>query len=278
MKKIGLIIGGIIGLATIGVGLYVGLNKDSSIGIIGGSDGPTSIIVSDKDSLDKKVASAILANSQGKYSEGEVVGEGHIILGSEVDGQLTTVYALTMYGEYGFQDNNFVKVSGSGVIPAVISIFENDEGAMLTSIIWPQDGSGYNQSIQKMFPEEYHDRVLSIKDEDKHTLKVMERQYAQNYLKQIGRTAIVGEYGDFEHPLLTHIGVSVKVSNKLLEKNYYNYPMWVGNQEKIEDGIRYVYQMEYNKEKEQIILSKYNYETKEVAEKIVVNALTGEEV
>lgn len=277
MKK-GVIIGGVIGLAIIGTGLYFALNQDNSIGIIGGADGPTSIFVADKDSLDKKVSAAILAESQGRYLDGETIGEGHIILGSKEENNETIVYALTMYGEYGFQDNNFVKVSGSGVIPAVISIFENDEGAMLTSIIWPQDGSGYTQSIQKMFPEEYHDRALYIKDEDKNTLKIMERQYAQNYLKQIGRTAIVGEYGDFEHPLLTHIGVSVKVSNKLLEKNYYNYPMWVGNQEKIEDGIRYVYQMEYNKEKEQIILSKYNYETKEVAEKIVVNALTGDEV
>ena len=106
----------------------------------------------------------------------------------------------------------------------------------------------------------------------------MEEKYAKDYLIQIGREAEIGDYGDFEHPLLTHLGVSVQVSNKLLEKNYSNYPMWVGNQEKIEDGIRYVYQMDYDKDEKQIVLSKYNYETKEVVEKIVIDALTGEEL
>ena len=29
----------------------------------------------------------------------------------------TVVYALTMYGEYGFENDTFVKVAGSGTIP-----------------------------------------------------------------------------------------------------------------------------------------------------------------
>lgn len=277
MKK-GVIIGGVIGLAIIGTGLYFALNQDNSIGIIGGADGPTSIFVADKDSLDKKVSAAILAESQGRYLDGETIGEGHIILGSKEENNETIVYALTMYGEYGFQDNNFVKVSGTGVIPAVIRINDKNKENFSSTIQWPKDGSGYIESIKEMFPEQYYDRVLSIKDEDRHVLEAMEEKYAKDYLIQIGREAEIGDYGDFEHPLLTHLGVSVQVSNKLLEKNYTNYPMWVGNQEKIEDGIRYVYQMDYDKDEKQIVLSKYNYETKAVVEKIVIDALTGEEI
>ena len=277
MKK-GLVLGGVIGLAIIGTGLYFALSQDNSIGIIGGADGPTSIFVADKDSLDKKVSAAILAESQGRYLDGETIGEGHIILGSKEENNEIIVYALTMYGEYGFQDNNFVKVSGSGVIPAVIRINDKNKESFSSAIEWPKDGSGYIESIKEMFPEQYYDRVLSIKDEDRHVLEAMEEQYARNYLAQIGRQANIGDYGDFEHPLLTHLGVSVQVSNKLLEKNYSNYPMWVGNQEKIEDGITYVYQMDYDKDEKQIVLSKYNYETKAVVEKIVIDALTGEEI
>ena len=260
MKKV-LIIVAIMIIA--GIGIYFGVNK------IGGSG---------ENSLEKKVADVLLSSSEEKYLQGETKGEGHIILSSEVEGDLTTVYALTMYGEYGFQDGNFVKVSGTGVIPAVIKIFEKDGNVILTNIIWPKDGTGHEESLKEMFPEKHHKRVLSIKDKDRDTLKEMEVEYAKNYLTQIDRTAQIGEYGDFEHILLTEAGVSVKVSNKLVEKNYANYPSWIGNQEKIEDGIRYIYQMDYDKENNQIILSKSNYETKEVTEKIVIDSLTGEEI
>lgn len=246
---------------------------NNDIGVIGGADGPTSIIVSEK-SLDDMVANALLSNNKGKYADGECMAEGHIILGSEIKKNETFVYALTMYGEYGFQDENFVKVSGSGTIPAVIVFSEKEQ---LSRIDWPKDGSKYVQSIKELFPQEYHNRVLSVKDKDTKELENQEKVYAQEYLSKIGREAQIGEYGDFDHPLLTHMGVSVQVSNMLLEKNYANFPHWVGNQEKIEDGIRYVYEMNYDKENNQIILQKYNYETKEVIEKIRINSLNGDE-
>lgn len=278
MKKIGITIGSILGVAAIGGALYFGLNKENSIGVIGGADGPTSIFVSENNDLDKRVSDILLSGSGDKYLDGECSAEGHIILGAETEDNLKTVYALTMYGEYGFQDNNFVKVSGSGVIPAVIKILESEGKVILTNIIWPKDGSEYEESIKEMFPEKYHKRVVSINDSDRNIIKSMEEQYAKDYLIQIGRNATIGKYGDFEHVLLTQAGVDVKVSNKLLEKNYANYPFWIGNQEKVEDGVRYIYQMDYDKEQNQIILSKSNYETKEIVEKITIDSLTGEEV
>lgn len=252
--------------------LLTSCNND--VGIIGGADGPTSIIVSEK-SLDAMVSNALLSNNKGKYADGECIAEGHIILGSEIKNDETFVYALTMYGEYGFQDNNFVKVSGSGTIPAVIVLSQNGE---LIRIDWPEDGSKNVESIKKLFPKEYHKRVLSIKDNDTEELEKQEKAYAQDYLSKIGREATIGDYGDFEHPLLTRMGVSVQVSNMILGKNYANFPHWIGNQEKIEDGIRYVYEMNYDKEIDQIFLEKYNYENKEVIEKIRINSLNGDEI
>ena len=48
MKKISLMIGAIVGIAIIGAGIFTVLHEDSSIGIIGGSDGPTSIFIAEK--------------------------------------------------------------------------------------------------------------------------------------------------------------------------------------------------------------------------------------
>lgn len=233
----------------------------------------SSEVLEENMTLDDKVANALLTKNKGNYAIGECTGEGHIILGTKEDENETIVYALTMYGEYGFQDDNFVKVSGSGVIPAVITFAKNEE----VKIKYPLDGSAYVDSIKELFPEEYHNRVLSIKSEDNEELKRQETTYAKDYLTKIGRTTKIGNYGDFEHTLLTSEGVSVDVSNKLAEKAYANYPFWIGNEEKIEDGIRYLYEMKLDKKLNQIILSKYVCETSEVVERIRINSLTGEE-
>jgi hypothetical protein len=70
---------------------------------------------------DQAVALA-LTSSSNHYREGECFAEGHIILGTEKKRGATKIYALTMTGQYGFQNDNFVKVSGTGVIPAVVTI------------------------------------------------------------------------------------------------------------------------------------------------------------
>ena len=47
---------------------------------------------------------------------------------------------------------------------------------------------------------------------------------------------------------------------------------------RIEDGVRYVYEMNYTKDSNPIVLEKYNYDTREVVEKIRINSLNGEEI
>ena len=64
----------------------------------------------------------------------------------------------------------------------------------------------------------------------------------------------------------------------MAEKGYANYPYWIGTQERIEDGVRYVYEMNYTKDSNPIVLEKYNYDTREVVEKIRINSLNGKEI
>ena len=157
-------------------------------------------------------------------------------MNSIVDRTTATVYALTMYGEYGFQDGNFVKVSGTGVIPTVITFSIDKDGKLFVeSYQMPEDGDGYGESIGRLFPKDLQFQCLHIDTEIANKLKSQEKEYAAKYLESIGRSAIIGEYGDFEHPLLTDFGVSVEVSNMMIgNKKIANYPFWVGNLERLE--------------------------------------------
>ncbi|MBP1760984.1 MAG: peptidase family protein [Firmicutes bacterium] len=225
--------------------------------------------------LDEAVKSAFLKENQGHYLSGECIGEGHIIIGHDEKSDITTVYALTMYGEYGFEDGNFVKVSGSGVIPAVFTFTNAKDGLVCTKIAYPEDGERYAKSIKKLFPLTYRHRALSPSDSDRQDLTSLERAYAASYLKKIGRDAVIGDYGDFNHTLLTDVGVSVEVSNITCGKQYANYPMWIGNREALENGTRYVYEMSYNKDAHEIDFKKYEYNTKKIVELIRLDSITG---
>jgi len=232
--------------------------------------------------MEKLVSDSILEENSGHYLQGECQGEGHIILDEvEVDG-ISTVYALMMYGEYEFQNvDYFVKTAGTGVIPVVLQYdIRLNSHTPLVSFEWPADGSGYNESIKQMFPEYLWDRVLSIQEEDRTKLEKMEREYARQYLEEMGRDAVVCDYRDFEHTLLTDLGVSVEVSNKMLvhEKLMGPYPDWVGSTEKVEDGVRYMYSLFYEEETNEIIYEKRVFETDETVEKFIYDAETGEPV
>lgn len=230
--------------------------------------------------LDEAVGMAVLSTNADKYATQECVAEGHILLEQEQEDTKTTVYALTMYGEYGFENGAFIKGSGSGLIPAVMTFsYDEKNGYVLEDCRYPMDGGYYVSSIQELFPEKYWDRCVVHRDDDIEELTRQERIYARDYLNRIGRTAEIGDY--VGNLLLTDVGVSVEVSNHLveLEKDLlYGYPYWIGNLEKLEDGVRYVYEMSLDKKAGEIIYTKSVYDTKEVVEQIRIDMNTGEEI
>lgn len=229
--------------------------------------------------LNAAVSNALLGDEiKDRYAEGECTGEGHIILGSEeTTGGDVKVYALTMTGNYGFINDNFEKVSGTGIIPAVLIFQHRDDTYTLREIEFPQDGSLYESSLRKMFPAQYIARAVSPDDADCTELEQQERAYAAAYLKEIGREAAIGDYGDFEHVLLTDLGVSVEVSNRISEmKDLGDYPYWVGTRESLRDGVRYIHSMEYNRGAGTITMKQYKAsEEDKPIEHIEIDALTG---
>lgn len=100
----------------------------------------------------------------------------------------------------------------------------------------------------------------------------------QKSIYQIGRDAKIGDYSDFEHLFLTDVGVSIEVSNNLeiFYKQHSYYPGFIGTRERLENGVRVVYEMNYEKNQEEIKFIKYNYDTKEIIEQFIASANTGE--
>ena len=228
--------------------------------------------------LSKLVGEAVLSGNSSAYYEGECCGEGHKILGYDVSGNRLKVYALTMFGNYGFQNEKFIKISGSGVIPAVLTYERSGTDYKLMEIQYPQDGAEYTKSIKKMFPLKYHFAVLNC-DSALKELQAQERSYAEAYLKSIGREAEIGEFSDLNAVLLTDLGVSVDISNKLMaDKNLGAYPFWVGTAEYLKDGVRYVRSVSYDENAQRIIYRTVEKESGKTVEEFVFDAVTGEKL
>ncbi len=223
--------------------------------------------------VDTIVTQLLLAETE-RYLSGECPAEGHILLGQSVEGDDTFLYVLTMLGNYGFENGYFNKISGSGVLPVVITL----DAANQAGIEYPMDGSAHVTSIKQMFPEIYHETIwdaLSGKNEMGEALTAQEVAYAEAYLKVIGRDAAIEV--PFERQLLTDKGISVEVSNQLetFYKAHTQYPWFIGTQEYIEDGVRMVYEMQYTEGASEIVFVKYRADTGEVVEKFYFDAQTG---
>ncbi len=237
-------------------------------------------------SLDDALGLAVLEYNDEYFDQGEVAGEGHILLDKEGDDKGEQVcYILSTYGRYEFQDGNFVCCAGNGVIPCVVKLELNEEGEYnFVSLEPAADGPDFVDWIKENIPEAYWSRCITIEDEDRSELDKQQNSYAEEYLATIGREdAEIGDYGDYEHQILTDVGVKEDVSNAMLDvqsgKTFENKcPYWLGEREVIEKDVRYIYKTEYDKKKGQIKFSKTEYDTGDAVEESVYDAKTGEKV
>lgn len=232
----------------------------------------------DRTDLDASVGAAVLAQNSNGYLSGECVAEGHIILDTKVTEDVTTAYCLTMYGQYGFEDGVFTKVSGTGVIPVVVEFQKDSNGVYsLQSYTEPQDGAEYTSSIETMFPKNLQRIAINGgTDKQQEELKKMEAAYAAAYLKQIGREAKISQNWALESNRGT-TDMDTEASNQLLD-TYGDYPYWIGTQERIENGVRYVYEKKWDSKGNGdgiVTYVKYSYDTKEVVEETQIEVKSG---
>ncbi len=218
---------------------------------------------------EEAVIQAVLERAK-QFGEGECSAEGHVILKETEENGQQVVYALCSTGNYGFVNGNLEEIAGSGAIPSKLTFTVDEDGVWNLEEYWePEDGSGYTKSIEAAFPSELVSAALNANTAYRD-LKIQKEAYAKGYLREIGREAEVGDYADFEHLLATDQGMSVEASNYLLGEAE-NYPYFIGTEERIEDGVRWVYETAWEQTEDCGIATytKTNYETGEVAEKMI---------
>ncbi len=238
-------------------------------------------------SLDDALTIAIFEYNEKLFAGGELSTEGHIMMDKDEDAETGNqiCYCLATFGKYEFQNGNFVRCAGNGVIPTVITLSPTDGGEYSTvSYVEAEDGNDFVDSIKENFPEKLWSRCITIEDEDAAELDRQEMSYVDEYLGSIGREdAPVGDYADFDYKIPTDLGISEEVSNKLVdvessESFESNFTIGFGDREVIEDGVRYVYKKEYDSDKKVVTYEKINYETKEVIESSAYDSTTGEKI
>lgn len=198
------------------------------------------IMIYGSKNLEEAVSYAILHQNASGYLEGECSGEGHSILSTEEKDGTTVVYAIASYSEFGFQNGVFTAVSGSGAIPTVMTFVKNAEGAYAcVNYQIPLDGAYYLSSLEEMFPKDLLNKAKNAQSYYE-ALVVQKEAYAAAYLQRIGREAKVQDVLDD----LVLPDMSTEASNLLLEI-YWDYPYWIGTEEKIENGVRYIYEKKW---------------------------------
>ena len=252
--------------------VYATVNEESNFSLFGGADGSEIIYVAD-DTLDRIVSRAIFDSN--KNVNGETNGEGHLVLGTENDGEYLTVYALTQYGEYTFKNSNLVRTENANILPAVLKYrISGSETYNFLNIEYVQNGENYAESVKNLFPEKYISRVLNVSEDDAEILKDIEEIYADVYLESINRSGDIGEPDDFDYIYLSDIGIPDEVTS-VIYANYPDYPTYIGTSEVLTDGVRTVYETRYNSGESTITLKTYEYSTENLAQIIKLDSTTG---
>lgn len=194
----------------------------------------------EESSLDSAIREAIFTENYGNYLPGEFQGVGYKIIETFEDDSVLSVYDLSEYVEYGFQDGVFVNVSGTN--PRVLMRFRQTESENYDLIFYTRLDLFSNLSEgeieQLLEPLNKTGKKYVFTNIDLQEVRAQADEAAVDYLNSINRAANVGERESHEGKLLTDL-----VSNEdfIMEtiKEYPLYPEWTGTQERIENNIRY---------------------------------------
>lgn len=229
---------------------------------------------SEENQLDTAIREAIFAENIGNYLPGECQGVGYKIIETFEEDGVLSVYALTEYVEYGFQDGVFVNVSGTN--PKVLMRFEQMESGNYKLIFYTRldlfSDLSEKEIEQLLEPLNKTGKSYIYTDEDLQKVRAQADEDAVAYLKSINRVADVGVRTEHKGNLLTDLVPNTDLLMELSKDETYSlYPDWIGTQERIENSIRYIYQTEYDEVLKQTIFSKILFDTNETVERQVID-------
>lgn len=224
--------------------------------------------------LDTAIRETIFTENMGKYLPGECQGIGYKIIETFEEDGVLSVYALTEYVEYGFQDGVFVNISGTN--PKVLMRFEQMENGNYELIFYTRldlfSDLSEGEIEQLLEPLNKTGKSYVYTNEDLQEIRTQADEAAIAYLKSINRVADVAAREDHNGNLLTDLVSDTDLILELVKDETYSlYPEWTGTQERVENDIRYIYKTEYNEVLQQIIFSKILFDTNEVVEQQVID-------
>lgn len=252
--------------------------KNSDEEIIDTNNSSYEIITDEVDlNLDKAISEAIINKYNDNHFHGEFNTESHLIFGVEENADIVTVYLTENFEEFGFFNGFFTQISGHAG-PAIYTFKQNGSKYELLKTEYPLEGGEFTDSVKKLFPNYIANKIFSgLSENETELLWTTQVSKAKAYLKSINRNAIVCKYDDIYTEIYSDYGISAEVSNSLLDK-YPEYDYTLSNHEKIENSKRYVYQSGYDKENNQIIFTKFEYDTNNIVEYIVLDGESGNEI
>ena len=227
--------------------------------------------------LDAAVSQAIFdAHDYRDAWRGECPAESHVVFDVEKNDNIYKVYMFETFAMYGFE-NGYFTIRSLSSSPTVMTFEKTGDDYILIETLHAQDGSGYGDSIREMFPKRFVNRALLPWPSDSIKSSKQLRAYAEDYLARLGREEEIRNYDDIPYVSFTDIGLSVEVSNKILENDrLYEYNYDLGYYESLEDGIRYIYRTDYDYDRNVVIFTTEVYATGDITEKIEVDGQTGE--
>lgn len=224
------------------------------------------------DPFDKAIRDAIVSENNGKYLPGECYGVGYEIMETFENDNTISVYALTEYVEYGFQDNVFVNISGTN--PKVLMCFSENNGVYDCIFYTRLDlfSDLPEDEIKKLLePLESTGKHYLYTDEDLQKVRAQADECAVAYLESINRNAEVAIRDEHKGKQLLELVSNTDLLMQLLkDEEFCLYPEWTGTTERLENGIRYIYQTEFDPIAQEIIYIKKLYDTNEVIARTVV--------
>ena len=241
------------------------------------TDNPNDVVDSNADPLDMAIRTAIAEQNNGKYLPGECYGVGYKIVETFTDDDILSVYALTAYLEYRFEDDVFVSISGTN--PQVLMRFrlagEDNYELMYYERLDIFSGLSDEELEELLQPLVDTGKDYIYTEQDLQEVRAQADGCAAEYLKSIGREADIGTCQEHSGQLLTELALNEDLLKELFKDEELSlYPNWTGTTERIEDGVRYIYQTAFDEEKQEIVYTKSEYETKVVKNSIVVDIQT----
>ena len=175
---------------------------------------------------------------------GEYLVEGHVVLGEEREESAVRVYVNAMCMDYGFMDGVFTDTGSGYAMPLALSFARSGDSYELKEIVQPEDGENYGRSIEAMMPAACYERLYASPEADRAEQARQMHEQAQAYLDSIGRAEPVQDWRerdlDLADMLVTASNLTIGFSPP--------YPLWVTTLERVEGGVRYVYERTWTPE------------------------------